>query len=110
MDDSGSSYRDHLQGLLSRAREPQRVAELQAELALPPFPEALRYLWRAFARIRRRCGGNGFGPSPITWGDIDAYSRLSGLRLSPWEVEVIEALDDALLASIAKRPIDAGIA
>jgi len=66
---------------------------------LPPFPEALRYLWSAFVRIRRRNAGNGFGPTPITWADLDAYSRLSGLRLLPWEIEIIERLDDLHLAS-----------
>lgn len=66
---------------------------------MPPFPDALRYLWTAFVRIRRRNAGNGFGATPITWADLDAYSRLSGLRLLPWEIEIIELLDDALLAS-----------
>lgn len=84
---------------MSRAREPKRVAALEAELALPPFPEAVRYLWRAFARIRRRNAGNGFGATPITWADLDAYSRLSGMHLKPWEIEIIEMLDDLLLAS-----------
>jgi hypothetical protein len=66
---------------------------------MPAFPEAMRYLWRAFIRIRRRNAGNGFGATPVTWADLDAYSRLSGLRLLPWEIEIIELLDDALLAS-----------
>lgn len=86
---------------MGRARTPDRRAELEAELALPPFPEALRYLWAAFARIRRRNAGNGFGATPITWADLDAYSRLSGMRLLPWEMEIIELLDDALMGSLA---------
>lgn len=98
-DKDGNSYRDHLQGQLKRARTPERQAELEEELALPPFPEALRYLWTAFVRMRRRNAGNGYGPTPITWADIDAYSRLSGLRLQPWEIEIIELLDDRFLVS-----------
>lgn len=72
-------------------------------MALPPFPEALRYLWTAFVRIRRRNAGKGFGATPVTWADLDAYSRLSGMRLLPWEIEIIEQLDDALLASLREQ-------
>ncbi|WP_246132821.1 phage tail assembly chaperone [Devosia ginsengisoli] len=84
---------------MSRSRTPERKAELEAELALPPFPEALRYLWTAFRRIRSRNGGNGYGPTPISWADLDAFDRLSGLRLLPWEIEIIEVLDDAYFAA-----------
>lgn len=73
---------------------------------MPPFPDALRYLWTAFVRIRRRNAGNGFGATPITWADLDAYSRLSGLRLLAWEIEIIELLDDALLASYREQQDD----
>ena len=56
--------------------------------------------------MRRRNAGNGFGATPITWADLDAYSRLSGLRLLPWEIEIIELLDDALLASYREQQDD----
>jgi hypothetical protein len=38
---------------------------------------------------------------PIEWTDIDAFNRLSALALAPWEVAMIERLDDAFLKSIA---------
>lgn len=59
----------------------------------------MRYLWTAFRRIRNRNGGNGYGPTPISWADLDAFDRLSGLRLLPWEIEIIELLDDLNMAS-----------
>lgn len=65
---------------------------------MPPFPEALRYLWTMFLRLRRRVAGSGFGPAAITWVDIDACCRLLRVRLAPWEVEIIEALDDTYLS------------
>jgi hypothetical protein len=88
-----------LQGLLERAKKPERQAELQAELHTPPAPVAGLYLLHAYHRIRRRKGSSGFGPSPIEWPDIDAFCRFSRMRLVPWEVEIIEALDDAFLSS-----------
>lgn len=84
--------------MLERTKKPQRIAELEAELALPPFPEALAYLWTAYNRIRRRKGMGFSGPLPIELSDIDAFSRMC-VRLEPWEVELIELLDDVYLAA-----------
>lgn len=102
-DKDGHTLRETLEGLLKRARTPERRAEIEDQLAVPEMPVALAYLWSAFQRIRSRRGGNGFGPSPITWADIDAYVRLSGVRLAPWEVEIVEALDDVWLREMATR-------
>ena len=62
------------------------------------MPKALAYLFLSYMRIRRRKGG-GFGVTPIEWPDIDAFVRNSQFRLAPWEIEVIESLDDAFLAA-----------
>lgn len=66
---------------------------------MPPFPVALEYLWSAFNRIRRRKGSGTGGPMPIEWPDIDAFCRHSRLMLEPWEVEIIEDLDDMFLST-----------
>lgn len=71
------------------------------ELETADFPLPLLYLWVAFNRIRRRKGGNGFAPSPIEMTDIDAFNRLSGMALAPWEVAMIERLDDLFLKMLA---------
>lgn len=47
-----------------------------------------------FRRLGRRRTSNGFGANPITWMDIDAFVRHSQFGLRPWEVELIEDLDD----------------
>lgn len=60
----------------------------------PPMPPALTYLWAAFLRLANRRGSNGFGANPISWTELEAFSRLSGLRLTPWEIETIEMLDN----------------
>lgn len=99
-DKDGHTLRERLEGLLKRARTPERRAEIEAELGVPEMPAAIAYLWSAFQRIRSRRGGNGFGPVPIMWADIDAFVRLSGVRLAPWEIEIVEALDDAWLDAL----------
>lgn len=58
------------------------------------MPIELGYLWAAFCRLSARRGSNGFGLNPIGWADIDAFVRLSGTTLMPWEIRVIEQLDD----------------
>jgi hypothetical protein len=53
----------------------------------------LDHIWTAFCRLnaRRR---SGFSIEPIGWGDLDAFIRLTGVRLAPWEVQLIAMLDD----------------
>lgn len=73
------------------------MAEIKEELTLPEFPKELSYLWRAYHRVRRRMGGGFAGPNPIGWRDIQAFMHVTRFRLSPWEVELLEAMDDAYL-------------
>lgn len=75
---------------------------------MPPIPKALVYLWRAFHRLSRRRGGNGIGANPISWSEIDAFVRNTRIRLAPWEIEVIEALDDLFLAARVSTPTPPG--
>ncbi|KNY18231.1 hypothetical protein AKG11_03610 [Shinella sp. SUS2] len=98
-DKDGHSLRETLQGLLERARSGGKRAELEEQLWVPPRPEALDYLWSIYFRIRRRCSSTGLGPARITWPDIDAFVRNSGVRMAPWEIRLIEDLDDAWLSS-----------
>ena len=72
-------------------------------LDVPPIPEAVSYLWNTFLRIRSRIGADAMGnPRPIAWADLDAFNRLSGLRLRPWEIDIIEQLDAVYLEAKAK--------
>lgn len=61
----------------------------------------MRYLWRQFTSLHRARTSNGWGPNPITWSELDAYCRLTGVQLDPWEVEAIRALDEAFLDAAA---------
>lgn len=87
---------------MSRTRDPKRSAEREAELACPPFPDALSHVWSAFCRLSGR-RTVGMAANPITWSDIDAFVRLSGVRLAPWEIRLIEELDDLYRAEHSKK-------
>ncbi|NEU95043.1 phage tail assembly chaperone [Bradyrhizobium uaiense] len=100
--DAGETYRQVLEGLVLRTRDPQRKAAREAILTVPPIPKALTYLWRIYDRLRRRKGGNGFALSPIEWQDIDAFLRRTQTDLAPWELEILEMLDDLYLVDYSK--------
>lgn len=62
------------------------------------IPECVQALWSTFVQLSatRRTG---MGPSAITLTDIEAWCRLSGVRLSPWELDTLLAVDAAMLKS-----------
>jgi hypothetical protein len=83
-----------------RKKDAAKIAELNDELTLPEFPRELSYLWRVYHRIRRRMAGGFAGPNPIGWQDIGAFMHVTRFRLAPWEIELLEAIDDSYLQPI----------
>lgn len=66
------------------------------------MPGCFEYLWQWFLRLNRRRGG-ALGPTALTWQDLQAFFNLSGMTPTPWEVEQLEALDNAYLESQDNR-------
>lgn len=97
------TWRNHLEGMLKRARTPERRAEIEAQLAVPALPPAIAYLWRIFMRLHARRQSTGMGPARVGWTEIDAFVRLTGARLSAWEIGLLERLDDVALAESTER-------
>jgi hypothetical protein len=64
---------------------------------------AAMHIWRAFHRLSARRGSNGFGLNPISWPDIDAFVRHSKISLAPWEVRLVEELDNLFRSEMAKN-------
>lgn len=83
--------REHLQGVWDRTGEmPARLADA------PQCPPALAYLWSIYVRLRRRCAPS-MGKARVLFTDMLAFQQVTGTRLAPWEANVIERLDDAML-------------
>lgn len=70
------------------------------ELDGEPLPYVVQHLWTWFLELHRSRSGSGFGPNPIGYVEIDAWQRVNGTRLTPWETEVMFILDAAYIASI----------
>lgn len=68
--------------------------------AAPRLPPLAGYLWGIWNELHaaRSCG---MAPNPISWHEIDAYQRVVGHWLEPWEARAIRAVDDAYIASRA---------
>lgn len=94
--------RETLEQLIERTKNEKRRAEYEAQLAVPPMPKALAYLYAIYWRIRRRKGGTGFGISPIELPDIASFMEMAGTKLAPWEVAIIETLDDLFVGEYGK--------
>lgn len=62
---------------------------------LPYLPPDLYPLWLKFLRLsRRREWGDMGGFKLVKYSEIEAFQRLTGEALTPWDIEQIEILDN----------------
>lgn len=92
--------------MLARAKTDARRQEIEKNLSGPALPPAGLYLWGWFHELSNARGSGGFGAAAISYPDILAWSRLTGRRPAPWEVDVIKALDVAYLNTAAANRED----
>jgi len=71
------------------------------QLAPLPFPYELSHVWEWFQRLCQMRQNTGFGVSRLS-GEIVAWQQLEGIRLNPYELEVIQMLDADLVAHHSK--------
>ena len=88
----GATYRDHLK---QAARRGARPPELEAP-ELPPGAEILLDIWMEIAAGR---SGGGFRADHLSWQDLDAWCRFSGVKLNGWEAKTLLAMDRAAIAA-----------
>lgn len=76
----------------------------------PPLPPTCIHLYRWFTELSVARGGNGFGPNPLRYVDIAAWSELTGTLIRPGEVRVLLRLDQVYLTEMmsAKAPKSGG--
>jgi hypothetical protein len=91
----GGTLRQHLQQLHAQTGQldPELAEELPAEAAA---------LWGAYLQLSAS-RARGFGPSAITYVEIEAWQRLQGVQLTPWELDTLTAMDLAAMAEQGKQ-------
>lgn len=68
----------------------------------PKPPKLLGYLWVWFCELSSARTSNGYRLNPITFPEIDAWTRLMGVRPTPWETSVLRRMDAAVLSVLNK--------
>lgn len=82
----------------------RRTGQTPAMLAdAPACPAGCEELWRIFGELHSCRGSTGFGPMRITYTDVDAFQRVSGVVLQPWERDAIRRADSAYLSDWSER-------
>lgn len=79
---SQASLREHLTKIW------EQTGHKPKELEIPPAPDGLGYLMRLFWDCKRTA-------EPLTYGEVESWSRLTGQTLEPEEVWCLMRLDDA---------------
>ena len=68
-----------------------------------PLPKLVEPVWNAFCAMHDAWGSNGYAPNAVTWQDIAAWQQVSGQALTPWELEMVRALDGVAMAAFARQ-------
>jgi hypothetical protein len=76
----------------------QQLGRDVPELQTPPVPPGLAHLLAFHAELASARAPGFSSPTPIAWGEIEAWSRLTSIALSPWEARVLRVLDTAWLS------------
>lgn len=91
----GSTLREHLQSAAAQGQP----ADPRLGAGAPPQCAAL---WDAFVALNG-ARPSGMGASAIPPSEIVAWQQLHGVRLTPWEVDTLRAMDQAALGVAAEN-------
>lgn len=83
---------------LSRFR--QATGKAHPDLTPPDVPAEATHLWRWFMDLN---AGRQAGDVPLSWEALDAWARLTGRRLTSWEVDALRRIDTAWLKAAAEE-------
>jgi hypothetical protein len=92
----GSTPRQHYAAWADKSRRPH------PDSLGPECPRWLEYVWRWWCELNAARGSSGFGPQPISYGEIAAWAALTHAAPDPFDVECIVALDRCFLNTYAK--------
>lgn len=87
---------------------PETRRQYNLRFGQPPGPEAEIPLAGAWAHdlfwsLNSRRQRSDTGPQPLTHAEIEAWSRLNKTKLSPQDVALLIAMDDAYLSAVAEE-------
>lgn len=83
----GATLADHLRA--AQTARGKRIDELHVE----PLPVAAQGVFDLFTDLQNWRGSGGFGPSLLTTADVESFLRMTGQRVTHWELEMLKVLD-----------------
>lgn len=86
MQGDGCTLREHLE-VIERTS-----GQTPEQLAPQPFPHELSHIWEWFQVMSSMRQNAGFGVSRLSSEIVD-WQKLEGIRLNPYELEVIRRID-----------------
>lgn len=87
--EDGSTLREHLEAVEKQTgKTPER-------LAVEPIPQEYLWHWNQWVSLASGRTQTGMGPAPLSWLDMEAWSRLMCVKLSPLDVTIIRTIDTA---------------
>lgn len=92
----GATLRDHL--LIAAKQLGYMPDELRNA---PPLPPLMETHWKWFSDLHLRRSSNGYGPNPISFTELEAWSRLRGIPLTAFDVDTIMLLDTVYFAHLS---------
>ncbi|WP_421090974.1 phage tail assembly chaperone [Pseudochrobactrum sp. MP213Fo] len=89
--------------LISHAKKVFTARNKRQEGSLVSCPFQLEHVWNWFLDLHNNREYTEFGPKPIRYSEILAYSTLMQVPIYPAEVELIIRLDDVVTAIMADK-------
>lgn len=72
------------------------------ELRVAPLPASCMPVWEAFCELHSSRMG-GMGATAISFSELAHWQAVRGVRLTPWEVDTIKALDMTALKALSDQ-------
>lgn len=90
----GAPLRRHLESAARAGQVDARLAESRLELPMP-----VREIYHTFLDL----SATRHDGAPISYLELEAWERRHGVRLSPWEADMVMAMDQAALAAVPQQ-------
>lgn len=78
----------------------KQIGKTPLALIMPPFPDILEDVWKLFIDLSNTRSQGYSGPLPITYSEIEAWSRITETPITSWEVSVIKRLDNVYIRAL----------
>lgn len=97
------SQADHLASYERQTgRKLKAPPEAKVDLEAPEFPDLLQYVWEWFGELGKRRSYHASGANPLTWAEVEAWSRMTGSAPTYRECLLLFRLDDVVTKPAAE--------